>query len=179
MSRIATARKLANEIWFNTEAMTDRAAWEAFTTTQSIGYPLAQAIVKGWVTGISTEGVTQLCETARDLRDLRNLLALAALPQVDVTSEEVKPVQLNRDGITWTLRIKTESDPSLPVTIGEALTDSTGDRFIVTGAAFSDLISEIEPSLVGHWEWETDPKGGYATSHLLFGDVRWTWLAND
>lgn len=172
MSRIATARKLANEIWFNTEAMTDRAAWESFTTTQSIGYPLAQAIVKGWVTGISIEGVTQLCET---VRDLRNLLKLAALPQVDVTSEEVKPVTLVRNGITWTLMFN-----GAPLPLDETIVDDGGDEFVITGAEWNPLMDVREPVLVGYWPsigQDAADAGGVHAS--VFPDVRWTWLANN
>jgi len=149
MSRIATARKLANEIWFNTEAMTDRAVWEAFTTTQSIGYPLAHAIAKGWVTGISIEGVTQLVATARDLR---NLLALAVLPRVDAASEPAPalPVTAGSGGSRQVLHSLVDGGPDArPVLLGECLTDGDGDTFKVTGVEIGSHTGSLY--LVGHW----------------------------
>ena len=181
MSRIATARKLATEIWTATEAMADSAERASFTATQSIGYPLAEAIVKGWVTGISPLGLMHLESTANDLAVLLMVKEAEAAEAAKRAVAEAKPVQLVRNGITWTLKIKARATMNqLAVIVGATVIDSAGDTFVITGAEWNPLMDEREPVLVGYWPSISQDESHAGGAHVsIFPDVRWTWLANN
>jgi hypothetical protein len=151
MSRIATARKLANEISDGANRL-PRNAFDAFTTSNSIGWPLALGIIKGWITGISVEAIGHMEDTAGELR---GLLALAALPQVDVTSAPVADLIEFTDsyGRRWVLVHAAQGIADTPVSINDTIRTEydPAESFVVTDSVRRDDIDETARCVIGRW----------------------------
>jgi hypothetical protein len=143
MSRIATARKVAQSIVATVDALTKAGNAALIDNMWSPAIALANSIAEGYVTGISAEGAQYLMSINYQL------IALNAPADEQPPAE---PVECDSpSGTRYRLISKVDS---YPVLVGETARDNFGDgeRFVIAGAVWRDDINETQPCMVGNWE---------------------------